>query len=442
MKVISGGYIFALMIQILLVVMPCELIASRLDTVGNAVHVLTMDSIVGRQTKELTSHDRLRIMFRVNESKYDVSYMTNKSNVEQLRIILKRAQRIDSVMICSFASPEGPHSKNILLSELRGEEVRRVILSVANEEGLLINKDKIIVLPCGENWSGMRNRIAASASGGPFGPLLATIDGDGLLGEKKQAIRNIGYAAYRLLVRDVLPSLRSSEIMICYPNVVETAGLHLSEKIPSVAKLNPAPSFKPQREPCIRHIDVALKSNLLYDALMWTNYGVEVPLTIKQQQFSLNYDHQFSWWRWGKRKYEYANRYFQMGGEIRWWFLPTNRTQIKRDNLCGHFTGLYFMGGKYEFQWRRKWCYLGEFWSTGLTYGYALPVSRHLNVEFAVSAGYAPIAYRHFIPADDYSRLYVDRSDMGTHHYIGITKLSISLVVPLSFKYKTRRSRR
>ena len=442
MNVIGGRYIYVLIIQALLVIMPGELMASCLEPEENSVHVLAMDSVADKRTKELVSHHRLRIMFRVNEAQYDKSYMANKSNVEQLRLILKRARRIDSVLVCSYASPEGPYSKNILLSELRGEEVRRLILTVAQEEGCAIDKNKIIVRSRGENWSGMRKGIAAYDSKGAFGSLLATIDSDKLLGEKKKAIRNMGYPAYRLLARDVLPSLRSSEIVICYSNVVETAGLHLSHEIHPIAKLPPLTSLMLQEEKCGKHIDVALKTNLLYDALMWTNYGVEVPLTIKQQNFSLDYYHQFSWWRWGKHKYEYANRHFQMGGEIRWWFLPKKNKKIKRDNLCGHFAGPYFVGGKYEFQWRRKWCYLGEFWSAGITYGYAMPISRHLNVEFAVSAGYAPIAYRHFIPAHDFSRLYVDRGDMGTRHYIGITKLAISLVVPLRIKYTMRRKER
>ena len=190
-----------------------------------------------------------------------------------------------------------------------------------------------------------------------------------------------------------------------------------------------------------RHFDIALKTNMLYDALMWTNYSIEVPFKIKNEQLSLNFDHQFSWWHWGKYKYQYSNCYLQIGGEIRWWFLPRHNKKIERDNLAGHFVGPYFMGGKYEFQWKRKFCYQGEFWSAGLTYGYAIPISKLFNLEFAVSVGYAPIAYRHFIPADDFSTLFIDRSDMGTHHYIGITKLGVNLVVPFRFKYKAKRRR-
>ena len=180
----------------------------------------------------------------------------------------------------------------------------------------------------------------------------------------------------------------------------------------------------------------AIKSNLLYDALTWTNLSLEVPFS--GNKFSVTYDHQFPWWRWGEGGNKYCNRYLQVGGEFRWWFHPRTKPATKhrvvRDKLAGHFLGVYGMGGKWDFETRRNICYQGEFWSTGLSYGYSLPISKRLNLEFTASLGYASIPYRHFIPSDDYEILFRDPTDTGRWNYVGITKLGVTLVIPITIK--------
>ena len=131
-------------------------------------------------------------------------------------------------------------------------------------------------------------------------------------------------------------------------------------------------------------------------------------------------------------------RFLQTGGEFRWWFhprkKPSTRKEIVRDRLSGHYLGVYGMGGKYDFEHGRKFCYQGEFWSTGLTYGYSLPISKHFNLEFFLSVGYASIPYRHFIPSDDFSELFKDPDKSGKWNYFGPTKVGISLVYPIHIK--------
>jgi hypothetical protein len=75
----------------------------------------------------------------------------------------------------------------------------------------------------------------------------------------------------------------------------------------------------------------------------------------------------------------------------------------------------------------------------GLTYGYSLKLSRHLNMEFSISVGYLSTAYRHYFPADDYSELWIDRSKQGRLNYFGPTKLKVSLVWPIQIPYNKKR---
>lgn len=133
-------------------------------------------------------------------------------------------------------------------------------------------------------------------------------------------------------------------------------------------------------------------------------------------------------------------RFLSIGGELRWWFKPQPRAENekykKRDRLVGHFAGIYCESGKYDFERRRDICYQGEFWSAGLSYGYSFPITRWLNLELSLSAGYASIAHRGYTPSDDYSVLWRDHNKIGRWHYLGLTKAQVSLVLPFRISVK------
>ena len=172
---------------------------------------------------------------------------------------------------------------------------------------------------------------------------------------------------------------------------------------------------------------LALKTNLLYDVLSLTNFSIELP--IYKDKVSILYYHQFPWWTWGQADNEYCIRYLSIGAEARWWFKA-------KDRLQGHFLGAYAESGKYDFEFQRRICYQGEFYSTGLTYGYAMPVGKHINLEFSLSAGYASLAYRGYSPSEDYEILWRDPNKVGRVQYFGPTKAQVSLVIPIRVKTK------
>lgn len=176
---------------------------------------------------------------------------------------------------------------------------------------------------------------------------------------------------------------------------------------------------------------LGLKTNLLYDAVTALNFAVEVPIN---EHFSFQYEHHCPWWL--SKNNRYCLEFLSFGGEFRWWFkpktYPETEEQKQRDALSGHFIGLHGWGGKSDIQAGRNFgCYQFEFLSAGLTYGYAMPISRYLNLEFSISAGYARIPYRHYIPSPDWEILIRDKNNAGTLHYFGPTKAEISLVIPI-----------
>lgn len=68
---------------------------------------------------------------------------------------------------------------------------------------------------------------------------------------------------------------------------------------------------------------------------------------------------------------------FRINPELRYWF---NRPMAK------HFVGLALTGGSYNLQFK-KHRYEGDIAAAGITYGYALVLSRHWNVEFSLGIG-------------------------------------------------------
>ena len=176
---------------------------------------------------------------------------------------------------------------------------------------------------------------------------------------------------------------------------------------------------------------LALKTNLLYDAVSLVNFSIEAPLY--KDKFSLLYYHQFPWWTWGENSNEYCVRFLSIGAEARWWFHPSGK-----DRFTGHFLGAYSESGKYDFGFQHEFCYQGEFWTSGLSYGYSMPISKKggVNLEFSLSAGYAKINYRGYLPSEDYSILWRDLNNKGKLYYVGPTKVQISLVVPIRKTHK------
>lgn len=187
---------------------------------------------------------------------------------------------------------------------------------------------------------------------------------------------------------------------------------------------------------------MAFKTNLLYDALTLLNISLEVPLG---NRFSMLAYYQFPWWRAGKADNEYCLRFLSLGAEARWWFAlrpkPATIKRQERDRFVGHFLGVYAESGKWDFEYQRKICHQGEFWSAGLSYGYSVPVGRRMNMEFSFSVGYASIPYRGFTPSDDYEILWRDHDKVGCWSYFGPTKAQISLVMPIKAKKDNKKEK-
>lgn len=298
----------------------------------------------------------------------------------------------------------------------------------------------------GEDWDAFTQDISDNYHRRNRKELLELLESELSNAEKKTRLRTMepDSLTWRILIRDNMNTSRHAVTIVVVKKKRRIEAMPrlapIEGRLETCARLiDTIPPSPPPPVPEKHRTVAALKTNLLYDAVTAVNFGIEVPIN---RHFSVQYQQHTPWWA-GKGN-RFCLQFLTFGGEFRWWFkpetLPGTFQRKERDALMGHFLGLNAWGGDGDIQIGRNFgCYQFDFWSVGLTYGYAMPIGRHLNIEFSVSAGYASIPYQHYIPTDDWSYLIKDNNNAGRLHYFGPTKAEISLVWPIMFRKGGRR---
>lgn len=98
------------------------------------------------------------IYYCLNGVDIDGQYLDNIWQLGQIRKFLSISPKIDSITIRSFASPEGPYSRNVWLSRKRAESAKDFLLKMV-PEGSSLTADKIKLDPVPENWDGLTEEI-------------------------------------------------------------------------------------------------------------------------------------------------------------------------------------------------------------------------------------------------------------------------------------------
>ena len=169
--------------------------------------------------------------------------------------------------------------------------------------------------------------------------------------------------------------------------------------------------------------DFAVKTNLLYDATATFNAGAEFGVA---PSWTFDISGNFNPWTWANNM---KWKHWMLQPELRWW--TCNR-------FTGHFFGVHAIVGQYNFGGiKNNLSFLGSDFSrltdsrfqgwaagAGVAYGYALPISKHWNVEFEAGAGGIWTRFDTF----DCS-VCNNMTESGTNHiYWGLTKLAIGIV--------------
>ena len=168
---------------------------------------------------------------------------------------------------------------------------------------------------------------------------------------------------------------------------------------------------------------VALKTNLLYDATLTPNLGLEVGLAPK---WSLDISGNINVWtlsdgrRW---------KHWLAQPEARYWFC---------DCFSGHFLGFHALGGQYNYGgWKHGVNFLnnrfkdlanerhqGWYAGAGVAYGYTWILAKHWSVEAELGIGWAYTRYDVYPCAHCGTKL----AEKRVHNYVGPTKAAINLI--------------
>lgn len=173
----------------------------------------------------------------------------------------------------------------------------------------------------------------------------------------------------------------------------------------------------------LRAQDMAVKSNVLSDAFLNPNIGLEIGLAPK---WTLDITGQFNLWT---LSHDRRWKHWVVQPEVRYWLC---------DRFSGHFFGFHLHGGQYnigKFDGKIDFLgndarklkdtrYQGWFVGTGVAYGYAWILGRHWNLEAELGLGYSYTRYDRFNCAGCGKKIETDNA----HHYIGPTKTAVNLV--------------
>lgn len=168
----------------------------------------------------------------------------------------------------------------------------------------------------------------------------------------------------------------------------------------------------------------AVKTNMLYDVSMTPNIGVELYLA---PNLSLAANWMYAWWNRDRRSFYW--RAYGGDAEVRYYFTPWRAHQnTLAEAFTGHHLGLYGLMCTYDYEFggdgqqAPKWSYGG-----GISYGYSMPITKRLNIDFTLGLGCLYGKYYRYEPSttiiDDYYW-----TSTNTRRYWGPTKAEVSLV--------------
>lgn len=387
---------------------------------------------------------RTTIYFRPGYSLLELSYRDNAANMKALTQGIQTIKgnpcvQLQHIRILSAASPEGNSALNKRVAKRRGERLRDYL-----KETLVLPDSIFTVSSAGEDWQGLASLIAKEKT--PWRnkalqiirhtPEWVTRNGKVVDGRKRQLQNLDGGKAWKYMLDNHFYTLRTGAVVVCEvktlaaestPSAAETsleqarseqARLESASQSPSSPPF-PAipsqvhPSSESQAPPVASYF--ALKSNLLYDALLVPNLSLEASIG---SGWTLGAGGMLAWW-----SKDAKHRYWRIYGgdlEIRKYF----GTLSKSKPLQGHHLGIYGDFLTYDFEFGAKGYQSKATYAAGIKYGYSHPIANRLNLDFALGIGYLHSNYKTYVPKDG-CYVYQETKKLK---WLGPTQAEISLV--------------
>ncbi len=403
---------------------------------------------------------QVEIYFDLNSYVIDSCFQNNRENLTKLSDLITQLQSddlitISSIIINSYASPDGGRYYNQQITEKRTNSIYDYLTKTTSVPDSLIEKRH-----SGIDWDGLYNLVERSDMEyredildiikntpeetwrrvDPTDKWMTLVD------SRNKQLMELRYGIpYRYISKRFFPQLRMGSVVTIYSKsiaqpiskeiveavktdstkfaVIESVSEPIDEEeevvepIETIADNSDATEKKPIR--------FALKTNLLYDLLLIPSFEAEVPIG---ERWSIAGEWIFPWWI----TKDNGNALQILSGQVegRYWFgSRTNKPQ-----LTGWFAGFYAGGGLYDLQ-RKNNGYQGEFYiAAGASAGYAHTINKSgsLRMEYSLGFGYLNTAYRYYEGMQNNEYL-VWQYD-GRYTWIGPTKAKVSLVWFLDWK--------
>ena len=165
-----------------------------------------------------------------------------------------------------------------------------------------------------------------------------------------------------------------------------------------------------------RPYTLAVRTNLLYDAMLLPTIGVEWRVN---SNLGIKLDGSLSWWGGNTGK---VQKMWLLNPEVRWYLLDSKRFYAGVSGSYGEYNIYKYPLGNLL---KDDTGYQGTLWNVGLTVGYQLCLSRQFSVDFNLGLGYTRSEYDSFGMTDKV-RVYKERGK--TKNFWGPTQAGISLV--------------
>ena len=414
--------------------------------VKKIVMVVLMPTTLLANAYAASIQDSLRttIYFRPGYSLLELSYRDNAANMKALTQGIQTIKgnpcvQLQHIRILSAASPEGNSALNKRVAKRRGERLRDYL-----KETLVLPDSIFTVSSAGEDWQGLASLIAKEKT--PWRnkalqiirhtPEWVTRNGKVVDGRKRQLQNLDGGKAWKYMLDNHFYTLRTGAVVVCEVKTLaaestpsaaearleqarsESASQQSASQSPSSPPF-PAipsqvhPSSESQAPPVASYF--ALKSNLLYDALLVPNLSLEASIG---SGWTLAAGGMLAWW-----SKDAKHRYWRIYGgglEIRKYF----GTLSKSKPLQGHHLGIYGDFLTYDFEFGAKGYQSKATYAAGIKYGYSHPIAKRLNLDFALGIGYLHSNYKTYVPRDG---CYVYQ-ETKKRKWLGPTQAEISLV--------------
>lgn len=430
----------------------------------------------GNPFKALSQVDSISIYFQRGYATWDPAFRGNNQTLESFVGILKKYQTADSLHRIKLhlqgnASPDGSAPANARLSAKRAATVLSIL-----RKHLQLPDSLISVAADGIDWKGLTSLVETDSACPAQKEVLHILrntpewirdDRNRIIdGRKKRLMDLRGGIPYNYLSEHVFPDLRNTRITLyeaiagaeemeepridtqnvqnVQPECSESpSGLlpaqphHQNDVtnettetiVPDSVSTHPEiPTTVPEAASAQTNVPataaettaaaatvplhrLAIKSNLLYDAILMPDLEVEYRI---DDRWTVAVEGSVAWWKRDSR-----HKYYQIATIIpegRYWF----RT---KGPWHGHYAGLFAGGSWYDLENGNRG-YKGEFFVTGLSYGYMFPVGRSVSFEAGLGVGFLHTVYEEYLPIDGH---YVYQQTSRTN-WIGPVRIKFSVV--------------